>query len=208
MSASVTRLACITIASPEPEALPELLGTGLGWETLADGPVTERHERPRHFANRWAGVERAVSKAIDALWEALQRQPAFNLWKAPSTMGITRPRGREFPPADEMLGMTPILSSSFDRGPWHALWGLHAPTGHESGLINPEPAINDRFDGGICIVIYVTPDIEAAFRALPEDKRARVLSEPHAIDDDLYRGSRCLALQGPHGERMALLSTS
>jgi catechol 2,3-dioxygenase-like lactoylglutathione lyase family enzyme len=316
MTASVTSLVCITIASPEPEALSELLAAGLGWETLAEGAVTERQERqwgiaagsagrrwrvlrapgsdrgmirvvrgsererPRRFASRWAGVEMVVSEDIDALWESLQQQPAFDPWKAPVTMdwsqfgsnlhracvgrtpggthvaltmGITRPQGREFPAATarvghvfelplitadfdrsrsfygDTLGMTPILSSSFDRGPWHALWQLREPTpvrldilkgdaggtglggieltGYQADLIDPEPALPDVFDGGTCMVSYVTPDIEAAFRALSQDRRARLLSEPHAIDDDLYRGSRCLAFQGPDGERMELLST-
>lgn len=317
MSASVTSLACVTIAAPEPEALCDLLCMGLGWEVLAEGPLTERHERQwgisagsagrrwrvlrapgsdrgmirvvlgkqrersRRFASRWAGVEMVVSADIDALWESLRAQVAFDPWKPPVTMdwsqfgsnqhracigrtpggthlaltmAITKPQGREFPAATarvghvfelplitaqfdrsrafygETLGMSPILSSSFDRGPWHALWQLREPTpvrldilkgdspgtglgaieltGYAANLIDPQAAVADRFDGGTCMVSYVTPDIEAAFRALSQDRRAHLLSEPHAIDDDLYRGARCLAFQGPDGERMELLSSS
>ena len=47
-------------------------------------------------------------------------------------------------------------------------------TGYEADLIDPEPAIVDQFDGGTCMVSYTTPDIEAAFRAVARDPRARV----------------------------------
>lgn len=169
------------------------------------------------------------------------------------TMGITKPSAREFPTATarvghvfelplitsqfdrsrqfytEVLGMTPILTASFERGPWHSLWQLREPTlvrldilkgdapgtglggieltGYEADLIDPEPAVSDEFDGGTCMVTYVTADIEAAFRAILRDPRAQLLSEPHAIDDDLYRGSRSFAFLGPDGERMELVST-
>jgi len=169
------------------------------------------------------------------------------------TMGLTQPVGREFPRAaaqvghvfelplitseferslgfyGEVLGMTPILSSSFDRGPWHALWQLREPTpvrldilkgdvpgtglggieltGYSADLIDPEPAIADQFDGGTCLVSYTTPDIEAAFRAVARDPRARVLSEPHLVEDAPYCGTRCFAFLGPDGERVELLAT-
>ncbi len=170
------------------------------------------------------------------------------------TMGLTQPVGREFPKAAaqvghvfelplitaeferslqfyrEALGMTPILSSSFDRGPWHALWQLREPTpvrldilkgdvpgtglggieltGYDADLIDPEPAIVDQFDGGTCMVTYTTPDIEAAFRAVARDPRARVLSEPHLIDDAPYGGVRCFAFLGPDGERVELIAAT
>ena len=316
MTASVTKLLAVTIASPDPEALSNLLADGLGWQVVGEGALHTAHERQwglragsagsrwrvlhapgsdrgmirlvhgverarsRRFAARWAGVEMVVSDGIDALWDALQGFAAFDPWKPPITMdwsqfgsnlhracigrtpgqthlaltmGLTRPVDREFPAATarvghvfelplitaqfersrqfygEVLGMTPILTSSFDRGPWHGLWQLREPTpvqldilkgdapgtglggieltGYEADLIDPEPARPDEFDGGTCMASYVTPDIEAAFRAVAGDARAQLLSEPHAIDDDLYRGSRSFAFLGPDGERMELVST-
>jgi catechol 2,3-dioxygenase-like lactoylglutathione lyase family enzyme len=315
MTATVNSLLAVTIASPQPEALSELLTAGLGWEVLADGAVGATHERQwgikprsagshwrvlrapgsgrgmirlvhgversrsRRFAARWAGVEMVVSDDIDGLWESLQRFAAFDPWKSPLTMdwsqfgsnlhracvgrtpgqthlaltmGITKPVDREFPQATarvghvfelplitsefarsrdfygSVLGMTAILSSSFDRGPWHGLWQLREPTpvqldilkgdapgtglggieltGYESDLIDPEPAQRDQFDGGTCMVTYDTTDIEAAFRAVAGDRRAQLLSEPHAVDDALYRGSRSFAFLGPDGERVELVS--
>jgi catechol 2,3-dioxygenase-like lactoylglutathione lyase family enzyme len=315
MTATVNSLLAVTIASPQPEALSELLTAGLGWEVLADGALGATHEqqwglkprsagshwrvlrapgsgrgmirlvqgversRSRRFAARWAGVEMVVSDDIDGLWESLQRFAAFDPWKSPLTidwsqfgsnlqracvgrtpgqthlaltMGIAKPVDRAFPQATarvghvfelqlitrefqrsldfygSVLGMTPILSSSFDRGPWHSLWQLREPTpvqldilkgaapgtglggieltGYEADLIDPEPAQRDQFDGGTCMVTYDTVDIEAAFRAVASDRRAQLLSEPHAIDDGLYRGSRSFAFLGPDGERMELVS--
>lgn len=316
MTASVTALLAVTIASPDPEGLSELLQRGLGWQVLGEGSLSAAHERQwgiaprsagprwrilhapgttrgmirlvggserprsRPFAARWAGVEMVVAERLDELWTELQAYAAFRPWKAPVTtdwsqfgsnrhraivgrtpgnthlaltMALTRPQGRDFPAATarvghifelplitadfarsrafygDVFGMTAILSSSFDRGQWHALWDLadgvpvrldilkgDAPgtglggielTGYDAALIDPEPAERERFDGGCCMVSYVTPDIEAAFRTLAQDPRATVLSEPHAIDDDVYRGIRCCAFLGPDGERMELLST-
>lgn len=316
MTASVTALLAVTIASPDPEGLSALLQHGLGWELLGEGPLQAAHERQwgiaansagrrwrvlrapgatrgmirlvlgeerarsRVFATRWAGVEMIVSERLDELWDELAAFPAFRPWKPPVTtdwsqfgsnrhrafvgrtpggthlaltMGLTRPQGRDFPAATarvghifelplitaqfarsrafytEAFGMSAILSSSFDRGQWHALWDLpdgapvqldilkgDAPgtglggielTGYDAALIDPEPARRERFDGGCCMVSYVTPDIEAAFRAIAGDPRATLLSEPHAIDDSLYRGSRSCSFLGPDGERVELLST-
>ncbi len=135
-------------------------------------------QRVRPVTPRWAGVEIIVSRDIDALFERVRecrdfvplRDPMSMDWsdfgsnvhraflgRAPGgthlalTMGVTKPKGREFPAAQawvghvfdvplmtadferssrfyrEVLGMVPFLTSRFTGGlGWHELFGLPA----------------------------------------------------------------------------------
>ncbi|MEN9316683.1 MAG: hypothetical protein RIS35_3076 [Pseudomonadota bacterium] len=131
--------------------------------------------RSRAMAARWAGVEMIVSQDIDGLARRLQALPGFRTFVPPSdwdwteygsnihrafigtapggthlafTMGLTQPKGRDFPEAlaqvghvfdvplvttqfesckrfyCETLGMVPFLQSKFRDHLWHRLWRL------------------------------------------------------------------------------------
>jgi catechol 2,3-dioxygenase-like lactoylglutathione lyase family enzyme len=213
------------------------------WEALQGFPVFDPWKSPltmdwSQFGSNLhrACVGRTPGQTHLALTMAISESPDRAAPSGPGRVGhvfelplITADfeRSRQF--YTEVLRMAPILSTSFDRGPWHGLWQLREPTpvrrdilkgdapgtglggieltSYEADLIDPEPAVADQFDGGTCMVTYVTPDIEAAYRAVAREPRARLLSEPHSIDDDLYRGSRSFAFLGPDGERMELVST-
>jgi catechol 2,3-dioxygenase-like lactoylglutathione lyase family enzyme len=135
---------------------------------------SERH-RSRSMAARWAGVEMIVSRDIDALAARLEALPGFRTFVPPSdwdwteygsnihrafigtapggthlafTMGLTQPKGRDFPEALAQvghvfdvplvtsrfedckrfycgtLGMVPFLQSEFRDHLWHRLWKL------------------------------------------------------------------------------------
>ncbi len=132
-------------------------------------------DRSRPMAARWAGVEMIVSRDIDGLARRLQALPGFSTFVPPSdwdwteygsnihrafigtapggthlafTMGLTQPKGRDFPKAlaqvghvfdvplvttqfgeckrfyCETLGMVPFLQSEFRDHLWHRLWRL------------------------------------------------------------------------------------
>ena len=125
------------------------------------------------------------------------------------------------------LGMVPFLESAFTDHLWHRLWRLppgsparldiykgDAPgtglggielQGYEEGLVDPEPAVADRFDGGACMVTYTTRDIDAAHAAVMADPEARVLSEPEVVAGPPYEGARAFAFLGPLGERVEII---
>jgi len=167
------------------------------------------------------------------------------------TMALTQPQGRRFPEAAarvghvfdvplvtsdyapcrrfyrDVLGMVPILESSFTDHLWHRLWQL--PTGspvtldiykgraagtglggvelqsYPSALVDPEPASPSRLDGGACMVTYTTHDIDAAYAAVRNAEGVRVCSEPRLISQPPYREARMFSLQGPAGERLELV---
>ncbi len=125
------------------------------------------------------------------------------------------------------LGMVPFLQSRFENHLWHQLWKLpgdsparldiykgNAPgtglggielQGYEPALVDPEPALADRFDGGACLLTYTSDDIDAAHAAVAADAGARVLSAPRTVDAAPYRRARMFAFQGPAGERVEII---
>ena len=127
------------------------------------------------------------------------------------------------------LGMIPILQSQFDGGFWHDLFGLPAGAhvaldilkgdapgtglggielqGYDAALIDPEPAIRDRFDGGAALVTYTTRDIDAAHEAARGAPEVIILSEPTALASAPYHGARSFSLLGPDGERLEVCET-
>lgn len=125
------------------------------------------------------------------------------------------------------LGMVPFLESAFTDHLWHRLWRLppgsparldiykgDAPgtglggielQGYEAALVDPEPALTDRLDGGACMVTYTSRDIDAAYAAVAADPTARVLSVPTTVADAPYDGARAFAFLGPTGERAEIV---
>ncbi len=126
----------------------------------------------------------------------------------------------------DTLGMIPILTSSFDGGLWHELFNLPdgakvaldilkgdaAGTGlggielqgYDQSLIDPEPAVADRFDGGAAMVTYTTRDIDAAYEAVSRDPSATILSHPTTLHTAPYHGARSFSFAGPDGERLEI----
>jgi catechol 2,3-dioxygenase-like lactoylglutathione lyase family enzyme len=133
-------------------------------------------------------------------------------------------RSREF--YQGTLGMIPILQSQFDGGFWHELFALpdgahvaldilkgDAPgtglggielQGYDAGLIDPETAVADRFDGGAAMVTYTTHDIAAVYAAAMSDARAIVLAAPAPLGRAPYHGAMAFSLLGPDGERLEI----
>ena len=125
------------------------------------------------------------------------------------------------------LGMVPFLQSEFRDHLWHRLWRLppqsparldiykgNAPgtglggielQGYEAHIVDPEPAVTDRLDGGACLLTYTSDDIDAAFAAVAADPAARVLSAPTPIEAAPYDGARAFTFLGPVGERMEIV---
>lgn len=168
------------------------------------------------------------------------------------TMGLTRPSGREFPATSvwaghvfelplvtsefakvrafygDVLGMQPILTSSFERGPWHDIWKLPAPTpvqldilkgdapgtglggleltGYPAEVIDVLPAARQRFDAGTCLVTLSSTRIDAAYGRIRADARAHCLSAPRAMSGPGYDGRRAFCFLGPCEERVEIVS--
>ncbi len=167
------------------------------------------------------------------------------------TMALTQPQGRRFPEALsrvghvfdvplvtshyrvcrrfylQVLGMVPVLESSFSDHLWHRLWKLPAGSpvqldiykgraagtglggielqGYSPALVDPEPAPRSHFDGGACMVTYTSDDIDAAYAAVRSAEGVHACSAPRAIAHAPYCGARMFTVQGPVGERLELV---
>lgn len=127
----------------------------------------------------------------------------------------------------ETLGMIAVLEDKFDRGMWHDTWklpdGRHVDLdiikgdaegfglggiemqGYDNDLIDPLPAVADRFDGGSCMATFSTRDIDAAYRAVAASGAATILSKPMPIRAAPYRGAKAFCFAGPGGERVEIV---
>jgi len=107
MTATVNSLLAVTIASPQPEALSELLTAGLGWELLDEGALAAAHERQWGVAPRSAGNH----------WRVL-RAPGSTRGMIRLVRGGERPRSRRF--AARWAGVEMVVSHDID-GLWESL---------------------------------------------------------------------------------------
>ena len=170
------------------------------------------------------------------------------------TMGLTKPVGRDFPATQawaghvfelplvtpefraarafygEVLGMQPILTSSFERGLWHRIWKLPEPTavqldllkgdvpgtglgaieltGYPAGVIDELPAAAQHFDGGTCLVTLSSDNIDALWRRVAGDTRARVVQPPQTMHGAGYDGLRTFCFTGLCDERVEVVAVS
>jgi len=74
-------------------------------------------------------------------------------------------------------------------------------------LIDPEPAVPDRFDGGAAMLTYTTRDIAAAYEAAKGDSSVRVLSKPAALDAGTLSWSDVVQPPGAGRERLEICET-
>lgn len=124
-------------------------------------------QRTRPIATRWAGVEILVMRDIDALFERMCADPAFDALQAPFdmdwsafgsnvhrafigrapggthlafTMAVTQPKGREFPAAAGPVGHVfdvPLITADFA-----------AESRFLQDTLGMVPFLSSRFDGG------------------------------------------------------------
>ena len=98
-------------------------------------------------------------------------------------------------------GSTAKLTLLKGDAPKYGLDGIEMRT-FEKEVMDPLPAVADRFDPGCCMTTYSCSDIEAVFRSVSESELARVLSEPQAVRAQPYAGASAFTFLGPESERI------
>ena len=100
-------------------------------------------------------------------------------------------------PADSPANLTVFKGNA----PKYGLDGIEMRT-FERRVMDPLPAVSDKFDPGCCMATYSCTDIDAVFHSVSESKLATVLSEPHSVRTEPYAGAKAFTFLGPEGERM------
>jgi len=95
------------------------------------------------------------------------------------------------------------LSILKGNAPKYGLDGIEMRT-FEREVMDPLPAVADKFDPGCCMTTYSCTDIDSVFRAVSESNLATVISEPQAILAEPYAGARAFAFLGPENECMEI----
>ena len=73
---------------------------------------------------------------------------------------------------------------------------------YDSATIDPSSAIEDRFDGGVCMTSFTVKDIDGLYAVLRDSPLATVLSKPQVLNRAPYAGGRAFSALGPQGERL------
>jgi len=102
-------------------------------------------------------------------------------------------------PTDSPANLTVLKGDA----PKYGLDGIEMRT-FERRVMDPLPAVADKFDPGCCMATYSCTDIDAAFHAVSESNLATVLSEPQSVHAQPYAGARAFAFLGPENERMEI----
>ena len=87
--------------------------------------------------------------------------------------------------------------------PKYGLDGIEMRT-FEREVMDPLPAIAEKFDPGCCMATYACTDIDVVFRSVSESNLATVLSEPQSVRAEPYAGARAFTFLGPENERMEI----
>ncbi len=127
---------------------------------------------------------------------------------------------------EETLGLVAVFDEDMTEGLFYETWDI--PAGSPATLIlhkgdapkygldgiemrlfdkavmDPLPAVADRFDPGSCMTTYACTDIDAVFQVVSESDLATVLSDPQTINVEPYTGASVFVFLGPEGERMEI----
>lgn len=127
---------------------------------------------------------------------------------------------------EETLGLVAAFDEEMTEGLFYETWDI--PSGSPATLIlhkgdakkygldgiemrlfdkavmDPLPAVADKFDPGCCMTTYACTDIDAVFEAISDSNLATGLSEPKSVDAEPYGGASAFSFLGPEGERVEI----
>jgi len=130
---------------------------------------------------------------------------------------------------EEILGLTAVFDEDITEGLFYETWDI--PEGSPANLtlfkgdapkygldgiemrifdkevMDPLPAVVDKFDPGCCMTTYACTDVDAVFRAVSNSDLATILSEPQSIHAEPYAGAAAFTFLGPDGERVEICSS-
>ena len=127
---------------------------------------------------------------------------------------------------EETLGLVAAFDEEMTEGLFYETWDipsgspatliLHKGNAQKYGLdgiemrlfdkavMDPLPALADKFDPGCCMTTYSCTDIDAVFKTISDSNLATGLSEPQSVDADPYGGATAFSFLGPEGERVEI----
>lgn len=102
-------------------------------------------------------------------------------------------------PPDSPANLTVLKGDA----PKYGLDGIEMRT-FEREVMDPLPAVADKFDPGCCMTTYSCTNIDAVFRSVSESNLATVLSEPQSVRAEPYAGAGAFTFLGSENERMEI----
>lgn len=126
---------------------------------------------------------------------------------------------------ENTMGMKMVFDDMLSDSMFYDTWGLSSKTpkvrmsifkgdadgfglggvemrSYDATIIDPQPAVEERFDGGACMTSFTVKDINGLYELLRDSPLATVLSEPRALNRPPYSGGHVFSALGPQGERL------